>query len=46
MSQRDKRELRLLKALANARFWAVEIAATVVFFVWLYHHFMHELYVH
>ena len=31
------------KVLVQVRVWAVEVTATVVFLVWLYHALIHEL---
>jgi hypothetical protein len=38
-----KRGVNLHQLLIQARIWAVELTATVVFFVWLYHALLHEL---
>jgi hypothetical protein len=43
MTRVKKRGFELSALLVKARLWAIELATTVVFFVWLYHALLHEL---
>jgi hypothetical protein len=38
-----KHNFNLQKRLVQVRIWAIELTATVVFLMWLYHALLHEL---